>query len=117
MNRGMVLLEQAWVFWFGDNLRDLEKGVRCAEKAVVLLSGLKLCGLAWYWRFMCEHRLIMLQVQGAIVRTGESVVGRRERKGVGEGEQETEPTPAYPWLGSPDKIGWIFKTSFGCLVE
>ena len=66
---------------------------------------------------MCEHRLLMLQVQGAIVRTGESVVGRREREGVGEGEQETEPTPAYPGLGSPDEIGWIFKTSFGCLVE
>ena len=55
MNRGMVLLEQAWVFWFGDNLRDLEKGARCAEKAVVLLSGLQLCGLAWYWIIKDNH--------------------------------------------------------------
>ena len=66
----------------------------------------------------CEHRLLMLQVQGAMVRAEEErMVGRREREGVGEGEQETEPTPAYPGLGSPDEIGWIFKTSFGCLVE
>merc|ERR1719318_2076768 len=70
MDRGMVLLEQAWVFWLGDNLEDLEMGARCAEKAVALLSGLQLCGLAWYWRFMCEHRLLMLQVQGAMVRAG-----------------------------------------------
>jgi hypothetical protein len=43
-------LEQAWVFWLGDNLvEDLEMGAKfAAEKAFVLLSGQKL------WRFMCE---------------------------------------------------------------
>ena len=75
----MVLLEQAWVFWLRDNLEDLEMGARCAEKAVVLLSWQQLCGFAWYWRFMCEHRLLMLQVQGTMVRVGEEwMVGRRE---------------------------------------
>ena len=24
MNRGMVLLEQAWVFWLGDNLEEMK---------------------------------------------------------------------------------------------
>ena len=43
MDKGVVLLEQAWVFWLGDNL---EVGARCAEKAVVLLSWQQLCGFA-----------------------------------------------------------------------
>ena len=48
---------------------------------------------------MCEHRLLMLQVQGTMVRAGEErMVGRRERKDVGEEEQEIEPTPACPGL-------------------
>jgi hypothetical protein len=73
MDRGMVLLEQAWVFLLGDNLEDSEMGARCAEKA-----DMQLCGLAWYWRFMCEHRLLMLQVHGAMVRAGEErMVARR----------------------------------------
>ena len=46
MDKGVVLLEQAWVFWLGDNLEDLEMGARCAEKAVVLLSWQQLCGFA-----------------------------------------------------------------------
>ena len=82
MDNGVVLLEQAWVFWLEDNLEDLEMGARCAEKAVVLLSWQQLCGLAWYWRFMCAHRLLMLQVQGTMVRVGEEwMVGRREGAG------------------------------------
>ena len=82
MDKGVVLLEQAWVFWLRDNLEDLEMGARCAEKAVVLLSWQQLCGFAWYWRFMCEHRLLMLQVQGTMVRVGEEwMVGRREGAG------------------------------------
>ena len=54
-----------------------------AEKAFVLLSGQKLGGLAWYWRFMCEGG---------------------EGEDVGDDEQETDPTPSYPGLemGSPD---------------
>ena len=28
MDKGVVLLEQAWVFWLGDNLEDLEMGAR-----------------------------------------------------------------------------------------
>ena len=35
MDRGMVVLEQAWVFCLGDNLEDLEMGAMCAKKAVV----------------------------------------------------------------------------------
>ena len=41
---------------------------------------------------MCEHRLLMLQMQGTMVRVGEErVEDRRERKRVREEEQETEP--------------------------
>jgi hypothetical protein len=34
MDRGMVLLEQAWVFWLGDNLEEVKMWARCAEKEV-----------------------------------------------------------------------------------
>jgi hypothetical protein len=73
-------------------LEDLEIGAKfAAEKAFVLLSGQKLGGLAWYWRFMCE---------GGEGEDG----GIREREDVGDDEQETDPTPSYPGLemGSPD---------------
>ena len=46
MDRGMVLLEQACVFWFVDNPEALEMGARCEEKVVVLLPILQLCGVA-----------------------------------------------------------------------
>jgi len=101
VDRGMVLLEQTWVFWLGDNHEDLEMGVKCAEKALVVLAGQQLCGLAWYWRFMCEHRLLMLQVQEAMSKAGEErMMGRMEKEGIGVGEEqeEVEPTPAYPGL-------------------
>ena len=61
---------------WGDNPQDLKMGARCAKKEVVSLSGLHLVGLAWYWRFICKHRLLMLQVQGAM----------------GGGEGETNPS-------------------------
>ena len=101
VDRGMVLLEQTWVFWLGDNHEDLEMGVKCAEKALVLLAGQQLSGLAWYWRFMCEHRLLMLQVQEAMAKAGEErMMVRKEKEGIGVGEEqeEVEPTPAYPGL-------------------
>ena len=40
----------------GANLEDLEMGAKfAAEKGVVLFSGQKLGGLAWYWR---EERMV-----------------------------------------------------------
>ena len=42
MDRGMVLLEQAWVFLLGEYLEDSEMGARCAEKADIQLCGLAL---------------------------------------------------------------------------
>ena len=101
VDKAMVLLEQTWVFWAGDNTEDLEMGARCAERAVKLVSGsAPLEGLAWFWRFKCEHRLLKLQVQEAMKRAGEEqVMLRKERKGIqGEEEREPEPTPAYPGL-------------------
>ena len=100
VDKAMVLLEQSWVFWLGDNTEDLEMGTKCCGKAATLLSGSYLEGLAWFWKFKCEHRLMMLQVQGAIDAAGEEqVVARKEKEGLqGEEEREPEPTPAYPGL-------------------
>jgi hypothetical protein len=71
MYMDMVLPEQAWVFWLGDNLEDLEMEARCAEK----FRSSKGCNYvvrpAWYWRFMWEHKLLVHQVQGGIVRVRE----------------------------------------------
>ena len=60
----MVMLEQTWVFWLGDNLLDMEMGLKLCEKAEKLLAeekGVHL-GLALYWRFMVEHKLLQYQV-------------------------------------------------------
>ena len=95
----MVLLEQAWVFWLGNNLEDLEMEARCAEKFCSFQGCNYVVRHAWYWRFMWGHRLLVHQVQGAMVRGREErMVGRRVREGVGEEDQETELTLAYPGL-------------------
>ena len=58
---------------------------RCAEK----FRSSKGCNYvvrpAWYWRFMWEHKLLVHQVQGGMVRVREErMVGRRERGGSGD---------------------------------
>ena len=100
LDKAMVILEQTWVFWLGDNNEDLESGVKLATKSVSILSGTFLEGLAWFWKFQCEHRLLMYQVQGAIQAAGEErLLVRKEKEGLqGEEEKEPEPTPAYPGL-------------------
>ena len=57
-------------------------------------------GVAWFWKFKCEHRLLMFLVKDAIDKAGEQrLVSRKEREGLqGEEEREPEPTPAYPGL-------------------
>ena len=102
-DRGMVLLEQTWVFWLGDNTDDLEMGARCAEQAAKLLAGSSLgLGLALYWRFMCEHRMLQVQIQEAVEREETSrSIERKEREGLllpGQEVQEQEPTPAFMGL-------------------
>ena len=101
VDHGMVLLEQAWVFWLGDNTEDLEMGARCAEKAASLLAGEGL-GLGWalYLRFLCEHRLLQLQVLAGVEAAEQAkALERREREGQGPGQaQDTEVTPAFPGL-------------------
>ena len=100
VDTAMVLLEQTWVFWLGNNNEDLETGVKLATKASKMLAGSFLEGLALFWRFSCEHRLLRYQVQEAITAAGEQkVVERKEREGFqGEEERELEPTPTYPGL-------------------
>ena len=65
-----------------------------------MLKGTFLEGVAWFWKFKCEHRLLMFQVEEAIAKAGEQkLVSRKEREGLqGEEEREPEPTPAYPGL-------------------
>ena len=100
VDRALVLLEQTWVFWLGNNNEDLETGVKCATRAAKMLAGSFLEGVALFWRFSCEHGLLRFQVQEAITAAGEEkVVERKEREGFqGEEEREPEPTPAYPGL-------------------
>ena len=100
VDRAMVLLEQTWVFWLGNNNEDMETGVKCATRAAKMLAGSFLEGVALFWRFCCEHGLLRFQVQEAITAAGaEKVVERKEREGFqGEEEREPEPTPAYPGL-------------------
>ena len=99
-DKGLVLLEQTWVFWLGDNKGDLETGARCAEQAARLLQDQALArGWALYWRFMCEHRLLMLQVSEAAERADQAkVMERKEREGLGQEQPEQEVTPAFPGL-------------------
>ena len=102
-DRGMVLLEQTWAFWLGDNAGDLEDGARCAEQAAKLLAGSGLgLGLALYWRFKCEHRMLQVQIQETVERE-EAIrsVKRKEREGLlrpGQEVQEQEPTPVVMGL-------------------
>ena len=100
VDKALVLLEQTWVFWLGNNNEDLETGVKCATRAAQMLAGSFLEGVALFWRFSCEHALLRIQVQEAITAAGEEkVVERKEREGFqGEEEREPEPTPAYPGL-------------------
>merc|ERR1719312_1760445 len=81
VDKAMVLLEQTWVFWLGNNNEDLETGVKCATMAAKILAGSFLEGVALFWRFNCEHGLLRFQVQGAITAAGEEkVVERKERE-------------------------------------
>ena len=101
-DKALVLLEQTWVNWLGDNTEDLELGARCAEKAVSLLSGHQLESLAWYWRFQCEHRLLSIKVTGQLekqeISNKKEELVRKELPGLGEEVKESEPTPAFPEL-------------------
>ena len=101
-DKALVLLEQTWVYWLGDNAEDLECGARCAEKAGSLLTGHHLESLAWFWRFQCEHRLLAIQVSGEMERmernSKKEEPVRREVAGLGGEVKEGEPTPAYPGL-------------------
>ena len=65
-----------------------------------MLLGDYLEGVAWFWKFKCEHRLVQMQVNAAIEAAGEEkVLVRKEKEGFqGEEVKEPEPTPAFPGL-------------------
>ena len=37
MNTALVLIEQSWIFWFGNNVEDLETGSKCCHKGGVYI--------------------------------------------------------------------------------
>ena len=69
-------------------------------KLYSLSVGHYLEGVAWFWKFKCEHRLVQMQVNTAIEAAGEEkVLVRKEKEGFqGQEVKEPEPTPAYPGL-------------------
>jgi len=105
-DKAMVLVEQSWVFWLGDNMEDLEMAARCCEKAEKLLAvcegeGRVYLGLALYWRFMCEHRLLQFQVVEALEKAA-AVPAIPERREVGDEAMDPrdvdETVPAFAGL-------------------
>ena len=102
IDHGMVLLEQAIVFWMGDNTEDLKMGSRCAEKAASMLAGDgQNLGWALFWRFMCDHRTAMVQILEEVEKAEQvKILERKEKEGLGGQQdiQETEATPAFSGL-------------------
>ena len=102
IDHGMVLLEQAVVFWMGDNTEDLKMGSRCAEKAASMLAGDgQNLGWALFWRFMCDHRSMMVQILEEVEKAEQvKMLERKEKEGLGGQQdiQETEATPAFSGL-------------------
>ena len=102
IDHGMVLLEQTLVFWIGDNTEDLKTGSKCAEKAASMLAGDgQALGWALFWRFMCDHRTLMVQIQEEVEKAEQmKVLERKEKEGLGGQQdiQETEVTPAFRGL-------------------
>ena len=102
IDHGMVLLEQTLVFWLGDNTDDLKMGSRCAEKAASMLAGDgQFLGWALFWRFMCDHRTMMVQILEEVEKAEQvKMLERKEKEGLGgqQDVQETEVTPAFSGL-------------------
>ena len=86
----------------GDNTEDLKMGSRCAEKAASMLAGDgQNLGWALFWRFMCDHRTMMVQILEEVERAEQvKMLERKEKEGLGGQQevQETEVTPAFSGL-------------------
>jgi hypothetical protein len=61
-------------------------------------------GLAHYWRYMCEHRLLMLQVSGVVERAEAArTLERREKEGLGgEGDGGDGAHVSFPGVRVAD---------------
>jgi len=127
LTKALALLEQTNIYWFGDNIEDLEMGAKCCEKARSVLSELEgvdsYLGISLYLRFLCEHRLLQIQIANEINEEREKKVleGRREVDGLNKGNEVVadngKPFYAGLELAINHKLGEFLEESAQHFIE